>query len=343
MKIKLAVVGSGFGLYGLLPAFQQIETCSVVGISGRHTERLVAYCRHTAVPHYSQWREMLDHCRPDAIAVAVVPRFQCDIVKHALQYGISVFAEKPLCHDVAQARELLALAQAGRQAHMVDFLFPEIPAWRRAKELLKAESIGRVVQVTVNWSFLSHDLRYKIKSWKTDPSAGGGALAFYFSHAFFNLEFFLGKIQTLYCQLNHNPSSPGGGETVVNLLAGFQSGCTGSVTLNCAALNGTRHDWEFHGEQGTLTLENSGNNWGRGFELARYQNPGEKIVEPLPELKCDPALDERVGLVKSLGERFINWSGGGEAAQPDFAAGLRVQELIAAATKSFQLGTVIKV
>jgi predicted dehydrogenase len=343
MKVRLAVVGSGFGLYGLLPAFQQIPDCTVVGLSGQPTERLLAYCRQTAVPHFPHWREMIEQTRPDALAVAVVPRHQYEIVKFALEQGIAVFAEKPLAHDLAAARELLALAQTTQRAHMVDFLYPEIPAWRRTRELLAQDAIGRVLQVTVNWNFLSHDLRHKINSWKTDPAAGGGALAFYFSHAFYNLEFLLGRIETLYCQLNHSPASLGGGETVVNLLAGLANGGTANIALNCGVFSGNRQRWEFHGTGGALVLENSTAAWACGFELVRFNDAGQQATEPFPEMPVAPALDERVGLVKSVGERFVNWCANRTPARPDFTDGVRVQELIAAARDAFQHGKIVKV
>ena len=343
MKVRLAVVGSGFGLYGLLPAFQQIPACSVVGLSGQPTERVLAYCRQTSVPHFPHWREMLEQTQPDAIAVAVVPRHQYEVVKSALQQGIAVFAEKPLAHDLGAARELLDLAQAGQHAHMIDFLYPEIPAWRRTRELLAQDAIGRVQQVTVNWNFLSHDLRLRINSWKTDAAAGGGALAFYFSHAFYNLEFLVGRIETLYCQLNQSPASLGGGETVVNLLAGLANGGTANIALNCGAFSGNRQRWEFHGTRGALVLENSTSTWARGFELARFDDAGNQLSEPIPELLVDPVLDERVGLVKSVGERFVNWCANGTPARPDFTDGVRVQELIASAKESFHHGKVVKI
>lgn len=76
MKTRVAVVGSGFGLYGVLPAFQRIPECEVAGIFGESSERLLNYCGRTGVPFFSDWRAMLEQCRPEAVAVAVIPRHQ---------------------------------------------------------------------------------------------------------------------------------------------------------------------------------------------------------------------------------------------------------------------------
>ncbi len=336
MKTRVAVVGSGFGLYGVLPAFQRIPECAAVGIFGESSERLLNYCGRTGVPFFSDWRAMLDECRPDAIAVAVIPRHQHEILACALERGISVFAEKPLAVELRQAHELLEQARAKKVAHMMDFLFPEISEWSRARELLEEGAIGRVRHFKMNWRFLSYDIRHKLEGWKTRPEEGGGALSFYFSHVFYNLEFFLGKMRALRCGLVYTPGTPGAGETGVNLALEFENGCAGEVIFDCAHPGGHEHAWEFQGEDGSLALEKTSESFTRGFALTRRPRNGaaEKIaVQPL---ECDPSLDERVALVQSLAGRFIRWQREGVAARPDFADGLRVQQLIELARASFQ-------
>jgi predicted dehydrogenase len=336
MKTRVAVAGSGFGLYGVLPAFQRIPECAAVGIFGESSERLLNYCGRTGVPFFSDWRAMLDECRPDALAVAVIPRHQHEILACALERGIAVLAEKPLAVELRQAAELLELARARKAAHMMDFLFPEIPEWSRARELLEQGAIGPVRHLKLSWRFLSHDIRHKLEGWKTRPEEGGGALSFYCSHLFYNLEFFLGKMRALRCGLVHAPETPGAGETGVNLAVEFENGCAGEVIFDCAHPGGHEHAWEFEGGAGSLALEKTSASFTRGFELTRRpkNGPAEKVaVKPLP---CDPSLDERVALVQSLAGRFVRWQREGVPARPDFSDGLRVQQLIELARASSQ-------
>jgi predicted dehydrogenase len=334
MKTRVAVVGSGFGLYGVLPAFQQIPDCAAVGIFGESSDRLLNYCHQTAVPFFSDWRAMLDECRPDAIAVAVIPRHQREIISCALERGISVLAEKPLAIDLAQATAVLEQARAKKVAHMVDFLFPEIPEWRRARELLDQGVIGRPLELCLIWAFMSHDIKNKIQGWKTRPEEGGGALSFYFSHAFYNLEYFLGKIQSLQCTLLRAPDAPGTGETTLSLKLTFQNGCKATVLFECAFPGNPGHFWIFQGDGGSLTLENTSGSFTRGFELTLHPKTAPKEKIPVTPLPSDPSLDERVPLVKSLAERFLRWHRDSVPAHPDFAAGLRVQHLIELARTS---------
>ena len=53
----------------------------------------------------------------------------------------------------------------------MDFNYPELPSWQRAKELLG--TIGRLRHVVVTWNVENLATRLRIESWKT-RSAGGG-------------------------------------------------------------------------------------------------------------------------------------------------------------------------
>jgi len=342
MKTRVAVVGSGFGLYGQLPAFQRIPDCEVVGIAGKNTDRLVNYCRQTNVPVFTDWRTMLDQARPEAIAIAVVPSHQYEIADEALNRGISVFAEKPLALNLAQAAALLEKARVKKVAHMVDFLFPEIPEWRQLKQLIESPALGQLAAIHAMWFFRSYDVRNNVHGWKSRPEEGGGAVSFYLSHALHNLEFLGGRIQSLECLLNHDPDAPGSGETSAELkfklLSGRTQGAGGTIRFDCANSGFSQHSWEIIGTRGSFILKNASASFTSGFELTSLAE-GLKIHNPQSAIRNqDPSVDERVPLVQSLAERFIAWHRGGPPARPDFSDGVRVQHLIESARSSAKVG-----
>src|SRR3989344_4604255 len=128
MNKKVSIVGSGFGIYGLLAAFDMVEGCEIISICAQKSERLEKYWKNRGSDKiYADWKEMLDREKPDALAIAVIP-------KYALQNGIAVFAEKPLTTSVQTSLELYKLAQEKNLPNMVDFMFPEIPEWVEAKK-----------------------------------------------------------------------------------------------------------------------------------------------------------------------------------------------------------------
>ena len=330
MNTKVAIVGSGFGMYGLLPAFSRIKECKVVSICGKNSEMISNYCKKLGLNRYTDWRKMLQKEKPDAVAIAVIPSHQYEITRYALENGMAVFAEKPLTTSFDTSLELNKLAKKKRLPNMLDFLFPEIPEWHAAKKAIENGLIGEILKVNVDWTFLSYDLMNHIKSWKTDVKQGGGALSFYFSHVFYYLEYFLGRIKNIECNFSSSEKSLNKGETGIDMTISFENGCVGNAHMDISNADQQKHKVEFHAEGKTIILQNFNSNFVDNFELILNTSKGIEKIKPdmLLDSSYDESEDPRVKVIKPIAERFINWCNTGNTAKPDFEDGLRVQELI---------------
>ncbi len=330
MNTKVARVGSGFGMNGLLPAFSRIKGCNVVSICGKNSEMMSNYCKKLGLNRYTDWRKMLQKEKPDAVAIAVIPSHQYEIARYALENGMAVFAEKPLTTSFDTSLELNKLAKKKRMPNMLDFLFPEIPEWHAAKKAIENGLIGEILKVNVDWTFLSYDLMNHIKSWKTDVKQGGGALSFYFSHVFYYLEYFLGRIKNIECNFSSSEKSLNKGETGIDMTISFENGCVGNAHMDISNADQQKHKVEFHAEGKTIILQNFNSNFVDNFELILNTSKGIEKIKPdmLLDSSYDESEDPRVKVIKPIAERFINWCNTGNTAKPDFEDGLRVQELI---------------
>ena len=330
MNTKVAIVGSGFGMYGLLPAFSKIKECKVVSICGKNSEMMLNNCKKLGLNRYTDWRKMLQKEKPDAVAIAVIPSHQYEITRYPLENGMAVFAEKPLTTSFDTSLELNKLAKKKRMPNMLDFLFPEIPEWHAAKKAIENGLIGEILKVNVDWTFLSYDLMNHIKSWKTDVKQGGGALSFYFSHVFYYLEYFLGRIKNIECNFSSSEKSLNKGETGIDMTISFENGCVGNAHMDISNADQQKHKVEFHAEGKTIILQNFNSNFVDNFELILNTSKGIEKIKPdmLLDSSYDESEDPRVKVIKPIAERFINWCNTGNTAKPDFEDGLRVQELI---------------
>lgn len=325
--LKIGIIGSGFGVYGLLPAFGLTKNCQVTAICARESPRLEKYCQKFKVKKvYADWKKLIDREKLNAVAIAVIPAAQYQIIKYALKKGLHVFAEKPLAANLQQAAELERLAKRARAITAVDFIFPEISEWVKARELLQKEKLGKLLQIKSEWDFLSYDIKYRKKSWKTDVSQGGGALSFFFSHVLYYLENFAGEIQVLNSQLAYSPKSLNGGETGVDLVFKTKNGVSGSAHLNCNAQGKNRHCVTLVYEKGKIVLENT-KNVTRDFNLKIYQNSLRRKVK-IKKPVLPKGLDERVREVKNLAGRFVRGCLKKQTLRPAFVEGVRVQKLI---------------
>ena len=336
MDTKIVIVGSGFGMYCLLPTFSKIKGCKVVGICGKNSERMTNYCKKFGVSRYTNWKEMLEKEKPDAIAIAIIPKYQYEIAKYSLENNIAVFAEKPLTTSFTDSLILKELAKTKKLPNMIDFEFPEIPEWRKAKQILENKQIGKVSSISVNWTFLSYDLKNKIDSWKTDIEQGGGALSLVFSHTFYYLEYFLGEIKDLQCNFSSSEKSLNNGETTINMTISFKNGCKGNIHVDISDSEQQKHVIEFHGTNGKLILQNQSNSLVDNFELILHTTNGPQKIEldnPMI-ISNENSEDPRVKGVSYLAEKFIKWCNTGVSVKPDFQDGARVQELIDMARSS---------
>ena len=308
--LRVGIIGGGFGAIGLKPSFESIRGCRVVGVC---TKR-------------AGLRTFLERNNLDAIALAVPPRAQYKIAKAAMSRGLHVFAEKPMAANLAQAKELHALAKKKKVVTGIDFEFPEIAEWKKVKELLDKKKFGALKHVSVDWDWLSSDIKHGRRTWKTNVKEGGGALSFYFSHGLYYLEHFAGKIQKTRAILSHSPLSLNGGEVGVDMLLKFKSGVIGNVHVSCNSPGLIRHRLMFLCERGIIVLENR-NAVVDNFDIKTYSAAGEQLVKVRKDTG-KKGEDERVKIVRKLAKRFVDACARKKQMSPSFADGLRVQELI---------------
>ncbi len=326
--LKIGIVGSGFGLYGLLPAFRSIEKCEVSCICGEKTVRLMKYCRKINLHNiYSDWKVMLEKENLDAIALAVPPNVQYEIAKVAINKGINIFAEKPLAVNYIQAKDLFNLAQRKKIIHVVDFIFPEIEEWQKIKEIIDKKTYGNLKHISVDWNFLSYGARNRILSWKTNPREGGGALSFYFSHTLHYLEYYAGEISTLKSLFSYPTKDKKDGEIGVDLIIKFKNGVNGNAHLYSGDRGLNRHQLILKFEKATIILENT-KNVTENFTISiNTLGKKEKLVVGKNDI-IRKEEDERVRIVRKIGDRFIDACINKEATYPSFKEGLRVQKII---------------
>ena len=170
------------------------------------------------------WTELVEDDAIDAVAIATPPALQPDIAIQALQRGKAVFLEKPLAATIAQADALLEQAQQSKRPVMIDFEFPELPAWQRAKALMDEKAIGKLRHVAVTWHVENHATRMRLKSWKTNGDDGGGVLGNFVSHCFHYLEYFGGPLANLYAQVFGLPGEKKPSESIVALIGRIRLG-----------------------------------------------------------------------------------------------------------------------
>jgi predicted dehydrogenase len=336
--IRLGIVGCNYGRNVLLPAFRADRRCEVVALSGSDAARTQALARESGIARgHARWEELVADASVDAVAIAVPPALQSKIALRALQEGKAVFAEKPLADSAEAAYQVVQTARAGSRPFAIDFEFPELPAWRKAKALIENNAIGRLRHLSVTWHVETYATRMRLKTWRTD-AATGGALGNFVSHSLHYMEYFCGTMRDMSANIFTLPDAPDI-ECGVELSGRFENGASYALSMNAAAYLGTGHRLEFYGEDGTIVLENKTPDHARGFTLHHARRPAAALEQvPVAEEGQDYP-DGRIAPVARIAKRFLDAIETGAVMNPGISEAARVQTLLDAARFSKQIGS----
>jgi len=180
---RIAILGSGFGLYGYLPAV--LTGCGKqVILPERYRQRLDSRADVGHLVDRIEWApdELSALDRADAVVMSQRPVDQMARVIHCLDRRniAAMLLEKPLAPDPLRARRMLQELDDSNKRFRIGYTFRytnwgrDLLSWKDARG---ADGILRV-----SWSFCASHYASDSRVWKRYSSAGGGALRFYGIH-----------------------------------------------------------------------------------------------------------------------------------------------------------------
>lgn len=173
------IVGSGFGLYGYLPAVAETFGETVL-LPEAYRAKVEA--RPELHPYLDaiQWTPDAQAAlaNADAVVVATPPRRQVEVAAQCLRLpGMRILVlEKPLAPNPREADALLNdLRRAGKRYRLGYTLLHT--AWGARLELPRETQA-----VSITWTFMAHHFAYGLSNWKREHAQGGGPLRFFGVH-----------------------------------------------------------------------------------------------------------------------------------------------------------------
>jgi predicted dehydrogenase len=160
--MKAAVIGTGYWGPNLIRNFLALDEIDGVVACERNEGRLAKmrklfYGIETATNH----EEVIGRADIDIVAIATPVSSHHEIAKRALTAGKHVFIEKPMTASVAEAEELIELAEQKGLSIFVDHTFIYTGAVRKMKEIITSGRLGEIYyfdSVRVNLGLFQHDV-----------------------------------------------------------------------------------------------------------------------------------------------------------------------------------------
>lgn len=182
-SIGAVVVGTGFGLFTHVRALRDAGF-EVRAIVGRDLEKTRARAAPLGIPLAANDLEQVlaDDPAIRLVTVATPPHAHYTPVMQAIAAGRAVMCEKPFARDTAQAREMLAAAEAAGVAHALGAEFRYDSAQALLSRLVREGAIGEPLMFHRIYQQPGGDPTEPLAEWWTDAAQGGGFLGAFGTH-----------------------------------------------------------------------------------------------------------------------------------------------------------------
>jgi len=160
--MKVAVIGAGYWGPNLIRNFLMLDEVESVVACDLDDERLAKMRKlFHAIETSKDYRAIIDRSDVDIVVIATPVSTHHEIAKKALLAGKHCFIEKPMTASVAEAEELIEIAESKNLTLFVDHTFIYTGAVRKMKEIITSGRLGEIYyfdSVRINLGLFQHDV-----------------------------------------------------------------------------------------------------------------------------------------------------------------------------------------
>lgn len=286
------VVGTGFGLFTHVRALRDAGF-DVRAIVGRDLERTRTRAAPLDIPLASNDLPELLAGDPaiQVVTVATPPHAHYTPVMQAIAAGRHVMCEKPFARDTAQAREMLAAAEAAGVVHALGAEFRFDSAQALLRRVVKDGLIGDPVMFSRIYHQPGGAADEPLADWWTDAAQGGGFLGAFGTHMIDQVRASLGEIAAVSAILRklgtRRPHMSSDDFYTVQFET--ESGCQGLIEAAMAFRGPFLMSTKVAGTQGAAWIQSGAafgdpeQVWVQGETGARQVPMPSELVNPAPE------------------------------------------------------------
>ncbi len=256
--VRVGVVGLGVGRRHL-EVFANHPDCVVVAVADRLEEaRAGVRDEHPDVALVASWDDLLTHDL-DAVAIASHDDDHARQVVDALEAGLHVFCEKPLCRTEVEVGEVREAAASRPEAVVAsNLVLRAAPLWRRLRGEIASGALGTVYAIDAD--YLYGRLHKITDGWRGEVDGysvmlGGGV------HMVDLVMGLLDEPPVGVAAAGTDLATRGTGFAENDFSAAtfrFPSGAVGRVTANFACVHRHQHVVRVFGTDGTVVVDDLG-------------------------------------------------------------------------------------
>jgi len=242
-------------------ALSEMEEVEIVAIADDDAGRGQQAVSKYGGEYYADYRKLLERKDLDFVFIHSANGDHKEMVLEAAAAGKSLFCEKPMATNAADALAMTEAVERAGVRHTLGFCSRFIPEAERAKEVIESGLIGKMIGVraVIGLAGIAEiGCPDYMVDWMVDPiRGGGGAFIDEGAHAIDLLRWYAGDI-TAICSITANNDKPDlqVEDNAASALR-FSSGALGTLnTLWSLHIDvGMRNTLELYGTEGTISLE----------------------------------------------------------------------------------------
>lgn len=278
-KLRIGIIGTGFGSLVQAPGFMMHPACEVVALSGvARKGRAAEEAVKLGIPRaYDDYMTMLQEEELDLVSVVSSPNNHMKMAIAALERRIPVLCEKPMAMDLAEANAMVDAAERRNLVNAIDFEFRYQPARLEFQQLIKEGFIGDLIHFNLISSAGGYERNLaRPMGWLWHKETGGGMLGALGSHLIDTLRWCFGDIKSVAGSLTTHVDVRGGEPADADDTFAFLCRMGGKATGNVQFLQHAHHGFgqriEAFGTKGTLVLLDD-------EQRVLAGRPGEKMAQ----------------------------------------------------------------
>lgn len=334
--LRIGIIGYGYWGPNLVRNFAETPGLAVAGVADLDQKRLeTVQKRYPGVKTTIRFQDLLEDLSIDAIAVATPVSTHFELGMAALKAGKHLWLEKPMTESSLQARKLVDEAEMRKLVLIVDHTFIYTGAIRKMAEIIQREDLGDV--------YYYDSTRINLGLFQRDVNVISDLAV----HDFSILDYLLGEqpVEVSVAGTNHFPGTP---ENLAYISLFYNSGMIAHSNVSWLApvkvrqilLGGSKKMIAYDDLEPSEKIKV----YDKGVS---FTDDPQKIYQMRVGYRTGdmwaPQLDTTEAL-RVEGEHFVDCIENGKAPLTDGSLGLRVVELIEAATRSMnERGRAVKI
>ena len=199
-KVKVSIIGTGFGALVHIPSFIENKNVEVVSIYGRNKNKLKLLSKKYKIKDiFIDFDELLKNTNIDIFCVALPPKEQFSFLKKITKLKRKVIlCEKPFTDSYKNAKIIYNLCKKNHCKGFVSYQMRYQPIRKKIKELIQKNILGDILNVHLSYDYSSRLYSEFGYNWWSDIFRGGGVLNAMGSHQIDLLSWFFGDIKKVF-------------------------------------------------------------------------------------------------------------------------------------------------